>query len=86
MTAAFDIATERLQLRWLTLDDADLMLEVWNEEREKLALKSELNQQDLVSLGEKVLECMTSQDERNIVRSQITGLPEEKKQTGVMEF
>ena len=62
------------------------MLEVWNEEREKLALKSELTQQDLVSLGEKVLECMTSQDERNIVRSQITGLPEEKKQTGVMEF
>lgn len=31
MTAAFDIATERLQLRWLTLDDADLMLDVWND-------------------------------------------------------
>jgi RimJ/RimL family protein N-acetyltransferase len=31
MTAAFNIATERLQLRWLTLEDADLMLEVWND-------------------------------------------------------
>jgi ribosomal-protein-alanine N-acetyltransferase len=31
MTAEFNIATERLQLRWLTLDDADLMLEVWND-------------------------------------------------------
>jgi ribosomal-protein-alanine N-acetyltransferase len=31
MTVAFKIATERLQLRWLTLDDADLMLNVWND-------------------------------------------------------
>jgi len=31
MTAAFNIATERLQLRWLNLDDAVLMLEVWND-------------------------------------------------------
>ena len=31
MTAAFNIATERLQLRWLTLDDAGLMLDVWND-------------------------------------------------------
>jgi len=31
MTAVFNIATDRLQLRWLTLDDADLMLQVWND-------------------------------------------------------
>lgn len=31
MTEAFNITTERLQLRWLTLDDADLLLEVWND-------------------------------------------------------
>jgi RimJ/RimL family protein N-acetyltransferase len=31
MTAAFGIETERLQMRWLTLDDADLMLAVWND-------------------------------------------------------
>ena len=31
MTTGFGIATERLQLRWLTLDDADLMLAVWND-------------------------------------------------------
>ncbi len=31
MTAVFKIMTERLQMRWLTLDDADLMLAVWND-------------------------------------------------------
>jgi len=29
--AARSIRTERLQLRWITLDDADLMLAVWND-------------------------------------------------------
>ena len=31
MTADFSLQTERLELRWLTLDDADLMLAVWND-------------------------------------------------------
>ncbi len=31
MSEAATIETERLQLRWLTLDDADLMLAVWND-------------------------------------------------------
>ncbi len=31
MSGASSIETERLSLRWLTLDDADLMLAVWND-------------------------------------------------------
>ncbi len=31
MNGVFGIETERLRLRWLTLDDADLMLAVWND-------------------------------------------------------
>jgi RimJ/RimL family protein N-acetyltransferase len=31
MTAEFGIATKRLRLRWLTLDDAGLLLDVWND-------------------------------------------------------
>lgn len=31
MSSDFRIETERLRMRWLTLDDADLMLAVWND-------------------------------------------------------
>ena len=31
MSDAFLIETERLSMRWLTLDDADLMLAIWND-------------------------------------------------------
>ncbi len=31
VSEAIQLETERLQLRWLTLDDADLMLAVWND-------------------------------------------------------
>lgn len=31
VTGPFSLETERLHLRWLTLDDADLMLAIWND-------------------------------------------------------
>jgi len=31
VTTTFSLETERLRLRWLTLDDADLMLAIWND-------------------------------------------------------
>lgn len=62
------------------------MLEIWNENRDHLLQKSELTYKDLHELGEKFLECMTSQDEREIVRSQIKGLSGEIKRTGAIEF
>ena len=31
MSKSFGLETERLRLRWLTLDDADLMLAIWND-------------------------------------------------------
>lgn len=31
MSGGFGIETERLKLRWLTLDDAELMLAIWND-------------------------------------------------------
>lgn len=62
------------------------MLATWTKVRTELATDRELQDEERLSFGKKLLECTTMKDERDIIRSVIAGLPAETVVENVMMF
>lgn len=60
--------------------------DVWLKTREKFAGKSSISKEELVAFGEQLLDCTTMIEERDLIRSKIEGLPDDKPTTDVLFF